>query len=819
MAESTMGIAEMPQPTPNVDGKVGGVEIKRRGNEIIIDFAPGMRSTRKGADDNFSRNIVDELEIHEETKIANDLYEQVQADLDSRRDWQLRVDQAMELLGLRNTPLEDLPFEGAASVTYPIIAEACVQFQARSIEEVFPSDGPVKVKIIGERTEDKVEQAERVKNHMNWQMTEQDQSYFWHTDQMLFWLPLSGSAFKKSYYDHILDMNVGRLVYPGDLIVPYTANDLRTATRYTHRMRYSEQDLRRLIASGFYRQIELVQPSNTSSDTEDMDRQRELRDEADDRQQSMHPEDFEYELYEMHCDLVLPRDQRRFLSKEQRDLEVPLPYIVTLETASRRILSIRRNWEEDDELHQKLLWFTHYKYLPGMGFYGFGLLHLIGSLAESSTGTLRALLDAAAFANMQGGFVSSDARLQPGDEHIAPGVWKQVDMTADELNKSFYTPPFKEPSPALARLFEILTDAARRFASITEEMTGDAPNTGPVGTTLALIEQGSKVFSGVHRRLHTAQAEEFRLRARLNYLFLDEEYSYDVEGEEHEIFAEDYDGRIDVTPVSDPNIFSSVQRIAQAQALIQVAAENPDLYDRRKVHERFLKAIKIPDWEEVLSGGAEDLYRMDPISENMKMMVGTPVKAFLEQDHPSHIQLHENFLAGLNQQGLEVVQLPMMAHMREHYAYLYWVQMNNALLEATGQELPPPTFMDQDDEEIDEESMAMADQALAAIVAQLPPIQLMPPDQEGGEGEAEFQAEEQRKQEAWEADENRKDESFFRDQDRKDLEAERTADRDMTKLLADESRSEEAHQNRLTREEQIDQLKARREKRLQKDRK
>ncbi len=809
---------EMEQPGPS-ETDIDGVVVKLRGDRATVDFAPGLGKKRDGDEtDGHTKNLADDISNSEISEIVSETIDKVQADLESRRDWQRRIDQAMELLGLRNTPLKDLPFEGASAVTYPLIAEACVQFQARAIEEVFPSEGPCKTKIIGERTTEKEEQAERVQYHMNYQMTDQDRAYFWNTDQMLFWMPVAGSAFKKTYYDPISGMVVSRLVFPGDFIVPYIATDLRTAPRYTHRLYRTDTELKRLMNSGFYREIDLSQPSNSFADTQDQDRAREMRDSADDRQMSMHEKDFVYEILEMHCDLELDIDQDEIFGD---DVGFPLPYIVTVNKTDQTLLSIRRNWREKDELYEKRLWFTHYKYLPGLGFYGFGLLHLIGSVAESTTGTIRALLDSAAFANMQGGFVSDEVKLSPGDEHIAPGVYKQVKVSSEDLQKAFFSPPFHEPSPALANLFKELVATGRRFASITEEMVGDAPNTGPVGTTIALIEQGSKVFSGVHRRLHTAQAEEFSLRAELNYEFLDEQYPYEVEGQDMLVMKKDYDGRVDVVPVSDPNIFSSTQRIAQAQAMIDLAERFPGEFNLRKALERFLKAIKVPDYEELLTGQGSTM-RRDPIQENMGMLTGSGAKAFVEQDHDSHITVHMNFMQGLNTEALNILGPIMQAHLGEHYALKYYNEMNQQTIQMTGEALPLPTFMDEDQPEQDDDEMPVeVELAISQIAAQIPPVQLMPPSpDEGDEKEAEFAADEKRKQEAWQSDETRKEEAFQAEQQRLDEKADRDATRGLTQSMTDESRKEETHQQTQRRTEETNQQdrQSERDKRLDDDR-
>lgn len=775
----------MPQELPEFDQEVGGAKIMRRGNSAVVDFQPGMDSVSMQDSEDHKANLAESMEEGERRELADKICEYVDVDLQARADWDARMDQALELLGLRNRPTEELEFEGASAVTYPLIGEAVVQFQARAIEELFPSEGPVKTRIIGKRTPEKEEQGMRVSEHMNYQMTEQDKSYFWHTDQMLFYLPLGGSAFKKSYYDATTDMTVSRFIKAKDFIVPYAATDLQSSPRYTHRMNKNKTQLQKLMSSGFYRSIPLL---GTPIGTLGRDQGQEVLDEADSRSESSHWDDVEFVIYECHIDLELEEDQQKY------GVDFPLPYVVTVDKETREVLAVRRNWKESDEYMRKRVWFTHYRYLPGLGFYGFGLLHMIGSVAEATSGSIRALLDSAAFANMQGGFISEDVTgITGGDLRIEPGVYKRVKGSAEDIARGIYTPNFKEPSQALQRLFESLVDAGRRFASATDEMVGDAPNTGPVGTTIALIEQGSKVFSGIHRRLHMAAAEEFQLRAELNFEFLDEQYPYEVEGEEKVVMRADYDGRIDIVPVSDPNIFSSAQRIAQAQAIYDLASQNPDLYDRVEVHKRFLKAIRVSDPENLLK--TNQTIRCDAITENVKMMTGEPAKAYPEQDHEAHIQAHMNFLQGLNKDALEMVGPPMQAHLAEHYALKYWVAMN----QQAGGQLPPPDAMGQKGEGGGMDPQM--DMMISQMAAQVPPMQITPPDPEGPDEAAqeaeEWEAEQMRKQQAWEDDEVRKQLSWEAEQIRRDREFEDTEARKDVLTAADVARKEEQHRTGL----------------------
>lgn len=768
-----LGMGRSPEMPPledqGMDVEVGGARVMRRGNSAIVDFNPGMSRFSQDDSEQHSGNIMDLLEERALAELANTIIDWVDVDLKSRQPWQARIDQAMELLGLNNVPLEELPFDGASAVTFPLIGEAVVQFQARAIEEIFPSEGPVKTKIVGEMTREKEEQGDRVKNHMNYQILDQDRSYFWHTDSMLFYLPLGGSAFKKTYWCSINDMTVSRFVVPQDFIVPYICTDLASSPRYTHRMYKTESEMMKLFESGFYREIELpdVQVDIHSED-------REMQDTSDDKSPDVDAKDNVYTLYECHCDLdILDADHEAY----ERD--APLPYIVTVELETREVLSIRRNWKEEDPKCKKRIWFTHYKYLPGFGFYGFGLLHLIGSLAEATTGSVRALLDSAAFANMQGGYVSNDAKMKPGDEHITPGEYKEVNMSAEELARAFYTPPFKEPSPAMARLLELLIDAGKSFSSSTEVLTGEARNTGPVGTTIALIEQGSKPFSAIHRRLHMAAAEEFKLRAELNYEFLPDQYPYKVEDEESVVLRDDYDGRVDIIPISDPNIFSSTQRIAQGQALIELADTHPQLYNQMECHERFLRAIRIPDYEQCLQ--KQEKVRLDPVTENMQMMQGQGANAFIDQDHDAHIQTHINFVNGLQPEALEMMGPIVQAHLAEHYAFKYFVEMNRQM----GGQLPQPGQFNAQNPLPPE-----VDQQIAQMAAMVPTIQIM------------------------EESINQEDEVYEREQSRLDDAHQREMQRKDEATLAEIERQEMAAMSKEQREDFMAQRKAARESRL-----
>jgi len=731
----------------------------------------------------WNENLAEELTPQERILIADELIEYYEIDEQVREEHFERLRDGLELLGLRDTPASDVPFAGASTVQHPLIAEAMTQFQARAIEEMFPPQGPVKAFIMGEATDERVEQGERLADYMNYQMTEADEEYFWSTDQMLFYLPMSGSAFKKVYIDPITGMTTSRFVTAEDFIVPYHARTLRNAPRYCHKYEMPENDVYRAqVAGSFIEDARLVPTPQILVDKNVSFSRYDMEDVADDRSPQQHYDDTIYTMLEYHIDYRMPWDE---------DSDIAPPYIVTVEAESREVMAVRRNWKHDDDTMQKRIWFTHYKYLPGLGFYGFGLLHIIGSLAKAASGGIRALLDSAAVANLQGGFKSKEAKIA-GEIRFTPGEWIDVDMSADELEKAFFNLPVKEPSTALATLVTTLVEEGRRFATTTENMVGDASNTGPVGTTLALIEQGSKVFSGIHKRMHVAARQEFKMMSMLNYEFMDvDEYPYEVQGEERKILKQDFDGRVDIIPVSDPNIWSSVQRIAQNQAVMEMVTSDPELYPkkvRRKIHRRMFEALRIPDIDQLMPD--EKDAPLDPVSENMGFMVGAGAVAYPNQEHEAHIAVHMNFaqqMAGENAEMFSAMEPVIQAHMMEHKAYLYRQQIEAQL----GTQLP---YIDldnpEDNEDLPEELEQLISQAVAKKLRPPPPPAPSPEEQaeqderqrEDDErdaeviakierGRAESAAGIEREEEESEAEQKRKDRESKLEDKRKDRES------------------------------------------------
>ena len=613
---------------------------------------------------NHYTNLAEELDEKEVAKIGKDLVRAFEDDKSSRKNWEDQYSKGLRMLGVIVEDRQD-PFPGASGVHHPLLAEAATQFQARAIAEMFPAGGPVKTQIIGKTTDKKLEQAQRVQDFMNFQVTQEIPDYFNELDQMLFYLALAGSAFKKIYFDNTLDRICSKFVPAEEFVISMENTDLETADRYTQVMKLTRTEIRKHQISGYYKDVPLTKSDpNTGATSGDMVEQ------TLQRLEGMTPSMASkiHTLLEVHTNIDLGEDKD----------ELALPYIITIDYESQRVLSIRRNWKEEDSLKRKRTYFIHYKYLPGLGFYGFGLIQMIGGLQHASTGALRALLDSAAFANLNGGFRAKGARIEGGDITISPGEWVEVEAYGDDLRKSFIPLPFKEPSPTLLQLLGVLTESGRRFASIADAMIGDSAGSGPVGTTIALIEQGSKVFSAIHKRIHQAQGREFKLIYELNGEYLDDEYSFEVIGENKKIRRKDFSASISVVPVSDPNIFSQAQRIALAQTGLQLARETPDVVDVKEATRRFLQALSIPDYMDLIIED-EDTPRRDPVSENMAILNTMPIQVFEDQDHQAHMQVHSQFMNdprfGGNPEAKERLYPAMLAHIGQHMAYLYQQQM------------------------------------------------------------------------------------------------------------------------------------------------
>ncbi len=716
MAREDVGsfVEELPATAPKVQ-QANGATVTRDGEDIVVDLDPqeGEEFSAPEMDPDWHANLADQLSVSERHHIADQLLEYIVVDKQVREHHFRRIKDGLELLGLNDLPDSDTPFDGAATVTDPLIGEAVVQFQSRAIEELFPADGPVKAAVLGEPSEEKQEQATRLEDYMNYQLTVEDQGYFWDVDQMLFYLPMSGSAFKKVYIDPITEMTTARYVTAEDFIVPYYAKDLQSATRYAHEYTMEGNNIKRAQVDGqFLKDAQLIPSPQIQSDQNTSFSDDNMEDVADDRVPAVHEDDDVYKLYEYHIDYEMPFNDPEV---GENDAGIAPPYIVTIEEESREVLSVRRNWRKGDAKYRKRIWFSHYKFLPGLGFYGFGYLHIIGSLAKAVSGSLRALLDTAALANLPGGFKSKKAKVA-GEYRFTLGEFRDVDMTPEDLQKAFLPLPVKEPSQALADMYQNLVQRGKEFAGVTEVITGGADNRGPVGTTLALIEQAGKPQSAIHKRLHKAMREELSLMAQLNYELMDrEEYPYELGGEKKVVLKQDFDGRVDVIPVSDPNIFSSVQRIAQAQGVLELVESAPDLYGekgRKEAHRRMLTALKVPDIDGLLP--EQEPKNLDPVSENQYMATGLPAQVMPTQDDEAHMAVHQQFaemMAIGNEELWKQVEPVFMSHKMEHLVSKYRKDIEAML----GMELPPfGLYNEEETEDLPPDVEVMISQAIAA---------------------------------------------------------------------------------------------------------
>ena len=688
-----------------------------KGEKVRVDIDQDQTEKDEEVfESNHYSNLAEELDEKEVATVGKDLVRAFEDDKSSRKNWEDQYSKGLRMLGVIVEDRQD-PFPGASGVHHPLLAEAATQFQARAIAEMFPAGGPVKTQIIGKTTDKKLEQAQRVQDFMNFQVTQEIPDYFNELDQMLFYLALAGSAFKKIYFDNTLDRICSKFVPAEEFVISMENTDLETADRYTQVMKLTRTEIRKHQISGYYKDVPLTKSDpNTGATSGDMVEQ------TLQRLEGMTPSMASkiHTLLEVHANVDLGEDPD----------QLALPYIITIDYESQRVLSIRRNWKEEDSLKRKRTYFIHYKYLPGLGFYGFGLIQMIGGLQHASTGALRALLDSAAFANLNGGFRAKGARIEGGDITISPGEWVEVEAYGDDLSKSFIPLPFKEPSPTLLQLLGVLTESGRRFASIADAMIGDSAGSGPVGTTIALIEQGSKVFSAIHKRIHQAQGREFKLIYELNGEYLDDEYSFEVIGENKKIRRKDFSASISVVPVSDPNIFSQAQRIALAQTGLQLARETPDVVDVKEATRRFLQALSIPDYMDLIIED-EDTPRRDPVSENMAILNTMPIQVFEDQDHQAHMQVHSQFMNdprfGGNPEAKERLYPAMLAHIGQHMAYLYQQQMQASVPE--GNPISSGDFNRELDNEpskeisIEEENRIAANAAQAAqqLMGSMPP--------------------------------------------------------------------------------------------------
>ena len=603
-------------------------------------------------------NLAEVMDDGQLGDIASELREQYEDDKESRSEWEETYTKGLDLLGIQNQERSQ-PFQGASSVTHPLISESVTQFQAQAYKELLPAGGPVQTQIVGLKDSERESQAQRVKEFMNYQITEVMEEFDPDTDQMLFYLPLCGSTFKKVYFDDLKGRAVSKFIPAEDLVVSYSASDLATANRVTHVLQMTENAVRKMQIMGIYRDVELT----AGSEEEDPSRVDSKIDEIEGVERG-YSNDL-LTILEMHVEMDIEGFED--VDADGEPTGVKLPYIVTMDYGSSEVLSIRRNYAQDDVLKRKLQYFVHYKFLPGLGFYGFGLIHMIGGLGRAATSILRQLIDAGTLANLPSGFKARGIRIRNDDEPLSPGEFRDIDAPGGDIRNSIIPLPFKEPSATLAQLLGSLIDGGRRFVSIADQQVSNMSQEMPVGTTVAMLERGMKVMSAIHKRLHYAQKTEFRLLGKIFAESLPPEYPYEVPGVDRNIKASDFDGRIDIIPVSDPNIFSMAQRVTLAQTELQLAQSNPEMHNLYEAYKRMYAALEVQNIEEILPPPQEP-QPTDPSIENARGLGGQLLQAFPGQDHDAHITVHLGFMQLPIVQASPQVLGVFVSHLMEHIA-------------------------------------------------------------------------------------------------------------------------------------------------------
>ena len=623
--------------------------------EAVISLPPeeGEEVTEEPEQD-FYGNIAETIDDKALSQLASDLISEYQKDKESRKEWEDTYRNGLDLLGFKYKSTTQ-PFKGASNVTHPLLSEAVTQFQSQAYKELLPSDGPVKTKIVGLQNEMVEAQAHRVKDFMNYQIMEKMEEYTPEFDQLLFYLPLAGSAFKKIYYDALIERAVSKFIPAEDLVVPYFATDLKDAPRITHVLKQSENDLLKKMASGFYRQVDLMKPQK--KDNKIQDKYNELE-----GVKPVETNDYIYSVLEMHVDL----DLSDYIADNEEDkINIKIPYIVTIEEGTRKVLSIYRNYKPEDPKFTRKEYFTHFKFLPGLGFYGFGLIHMIGGLSRTATTALRQLLDAGTLSNLPAGFKSRGMRIRDDDQPIQPGEFRDVDAPGGNIRDQFQLLPFKEPSTTLFNLLGFCVDAGRRFASIADMQVGDSNQQAAVGTTIALLERGSRVMSAIHKRCYYAMKQEFKLLASVIAEYLPPEYPYAVYGAERIIKVADFDDKVDILPVADPNIFSMSQRVTLAQTQLQIAQSNPQIHNMYEAYRRVYEALGTKEIPQILKPDPKP-FPKDPAMENMEALQMQPLTAFPEQDHDAHIAAHSAFMRTRMVQINPMVYANLQGHISQH---------------------------------------------------------------------------------------------------------------------------------------------------------
>ena len=698
--QAPAGLDELGQE-PDIEIEITDPESVKIGMDgVEIDIVPGEEE-----DSDFDDNLVDEIDEGELQSLAEDLAGDIDNDLSSRKDWEQMYKDGITLLGLKFEERTE-PWDGACGVFHPMITEAVVRFQSETIMETFPAKGPVRTQIVGKETREKKEAAMRVEDDMNYQLTEKMPEFRNEHERMLWNLPSAGSAFKKVYYDPSIGRQASIFIPAEDIILPYGASEIASCHRVTHRMRKNKNDLTRLMHAGFYKDVELGEPEKFKTDIQDKkDKETGFTATYDDR----------FELYEIHADLDLPG-----FEDEDDDGEttgIALPYVVTMIRGTNEILAIRRNWREDDPLRIKRQHFVHYQYIPGYGAYGFGLFHLVGGFAKSATSILRQLVDAGTLSNLPGGLKARGLRIKGDDTPIAPGEFRDVDVGSGTIRDNILPLPYKEPSAVLAGLMDKIIEEGRRFAATSDMKVSDMSANAPVGTTLAILERTLKVMSAVQARVHYALRQELKLLAGIIRDYTEDDYNYEPEEGSPRAKKADY-SLVEVLPVSDPNAATLSQRVVQYQAVIQLAQTAPQIYDLPQLHRQMLDVLGIKHADKLVPL-EDDQKPKDPVTENMNVFKGKPVKAFMYQNHEAHLTVHQmaaqdpllQQAIGQNPQA-QAIQAALQAHIAEHLGYAYRQKIEQAL----GAPLPNPEKEIPEDMEV--QISQMVAQAAPIVLAQ-----------------------------------------------------------------------------------------------------
>ncbi len=620
---------------------------------VTIDFDP---EDQRGQSDDFYINLAEEMPERELGRIAGELLGEFDANKASRQDWEDAYANGLELLGF-NYEERAQPFRGASGVTHPLLAEAATQFQAQAFNELLPASGPVRTAIMGSETREKQAQSQRVRQFMNYYVTSVMEDYTPDMDQMLFYLPLAGSTFKKVYYDETLGRAVSKFIPAENLVVPYETSDLDTCPNITQVLRMSLNDLRKKQVAGFYLDIPVIPAQEEMGSVES----------EIDRIDGVSPSQIDYDCTILECHVDLDLEGYEETDDDGEPTGIKVPYVVTISQDNGQILSIRRNYREDDELKRKIQYFVHYKFLPGFGFYGLGLIHTIGGLSRTATAALRQLIDAGTLSNLPAGFKARGLRIRDDDDPLQPGEFRDVDAPGGAIRDSLMPLPFKGPDQTLFALLGFVVDAGQRFATITDMKVGDGNQQAAVGTTIAMLEQGSRVMSAVHKRLHYGMKQEFKILARVMSESLPQEYPYSVEGEDSQVMRSDFDDRVDVLPVSDPNVFSQAQRIALAQTKLQLAGAAPDMHNMYEVYRDMYDALGVRDVDRIMKRIPDDEPTpKDPAQENIDVMDMVPLQAFEGQEHEAHIMAHMVFGSTPLVAGMPALAMALQKHIMEH---------------------------------------------------------------------------------------------------------------------------------------------------------